>query len=134
MIMKISEEVKLRFNEKFKLGSTPWLRGGDKAYIARFARLVLKGSKRPKIPRVKNDLYVGISSRDLSKNFYTAICRRIICEHMLQTIIRQLFCKYGFYCFIASLNVFLFIIAGRNNRNGLHWRFSWKTKWFDPTR
>jgi len=47
--MKISDEVKLRFNEKFRIRSTPWLRGGDKKFIEKFSRLVLKINDVPRL-------------------------------------------------------------------------------------
>jgi hypothetical protein len=47
--MKLSDEVKIRFNEKFKRGSTPWVRGGDMPFIRKFAGLVLSKQDTPKL-------------------------------------------------------------------------------------
>lgn len=45
--MNITEEVKNRFNEKYKLGSTPWTKEPGYKYIAKYVSLLKKKNPRP---------------------------------------------------------------------------------------
>lgn len=47
--MKLSEEIKIRFNEKFKQGDLPWLRGGDREFVKLFAQRVLAHASEPQL-------------------------------------------------------------------------------------
>lgn len=47
--MKLSEEVKIRFNEKFRIGSTPWVREDVEVFVKKFVRILKKMTDSPNL-------------------------------------------------------------------------------------